>query len=84
MNVKLYKNCTKKGAARAARLFLSFNQSCFWSVTSLPLPSSSLKLSIIHSDNDGIENKFDNCMSHPNPDQLDTDEDGRGIEFFSL
>ena len=30
------------------------------------------------SDNDGIEDKFDNCLSQPNPDQMDTDLDGRG------
>ena len=41
------KNCTKKRAARAARLFSPFNQSNHWFVALwLSLPSSFLKLSI--------------------------------------
>jgi len=31
------------------------------------------------SDNDGIEDKFDNCLSQLNPDQLDSDQDGLGM-----
>ena len=29
-------------------------------------------------DDDGIEDSTDNCMRHPNPEQLDRDGDGRG------
>jgi hypothetical protein len=29
-------------------------------------------------DNDGVGNNIDNCLSIPNPDQLDTDNDGMG------
>ena len=39
---------------------------------------------LIHSDNDEIEDKFDNCLSQPNPDQQDTDGDGRGIGILSV
>lgn len=35
-------------------------------------------LSFIDSDNDGITDDVDNCLSTPNPDQLDTDGDGAG------
>ena len=45
------KHCTKKRAARAARLFSSFNQSNHWFVTlSLTLPSSNLKLPSLLND----------------------------------
>lgn len=36
-------------------------------------------LSLAFSDNDGIEDKFDNCLSQVNPDQLDLDQDGLGM-----
>ena len=39
--------------------------------------------SLVCSDNDGIEDKFDNCLSQPNPDQLDTDRDGKGISTIN-
>jgi len=35
-------------------------------------------LSFVDSDNDGITDDIDNCLSTPNPDQLDTDGDGSG------
>lgn len=36
-------------------------------------------LALAFSDNDGIEDKFDNCLSQVNPDQLDLDQDGLGM-----
>ena len=35
--------------------------------------------SFAFSDNDGIEDKFDNCLSQANPGQLDSDQDGLGM-----
>ncbi len=34
--------------------------------------------SVLDSDNDGIPDSSDNCISTPNPDQRDTDQDGFG------
>jgi len=33
---------------------------------------------IADDDNDGVKDSIDNCPSHPNPDQKDTDKDGSG------
>ena len=55
------KNCTKKRAARAARLFSPFNQSSHWFVALwLSLPSSFLKLS--------VNDKYEGALNHQWPD----------------
>lgn len=48
--------------------------------------STSSQYTLSFSDSDGIEDKFDNCLSQENPDQLDADQDGNGkkaiLKFF--
>lgn len=37
-----------------------------------------------HRDQDGVQDNVDNCPDIPNSDQLDTDEDRKGMSIFRI
>ena len=70
--------------SKVYKLFLLL--SMFLSIQREVITADVNKFSLSFSDSDGIEDKFDNCLSQENPDQLDTDQDGNGkkaiLKFF--